>query len=186
MFFNFNKQQDYLKGVISLYKDTDSFKIITHRVSIIEISLILKLSSVYRLNNPIDVFAVDNLSNLNRFTLFYIIQSPSNNISVHLITKTSGGLPLLSVQSLFPAFNWAEREIWDMFGIFFVKHPDLRRLLTDYGFVGHPLRKDFPISGFLESSYNDKTKQIIYSPVELAQSFRTLLISSTWSNEKEV
>jgi NADH:ubiquinone oxidoreductase subunit C len=100
-----------------------------------------------------------------------------------VITKTTETTPLISSQSLFPAFNWAEREIWDFFGIFFVNHSDLRRILTDYGFSGYPLRKDFPLSGYQEVYFDDPLKSIEYRVVELSQAFRTFRHTKIWESE---
>ena len=88
-----------------------------------------------------------------------------------------------SLTSIFPASNWYEREVWDLFGITFNNHPDLRRLLTDYGFIGHPLRKDFPLSGNVEVKYDLKTKKVIYEPVKLTQTFRDFDFESPWKGE---
>jgi NADH-quinone oxidoreductase subunit C len=93
----------------------------------------------------------------------------------------SESVSLLSLQSLYPAFNWAEREIWDMHGVFFMRHPDLRRILTDYGFIGFPLRKDFPLSGFREVQFEDFVKHVEYSNTELTQSYRLVYFNKIWS-----
>jgi NADH:ubiquinone oxidoreductase subunit C len=87
----------------------------------------------------------------------------------------------MSITAIFPSANWWEREIWDMYGVFFQSHPDLRRLLTDYGFQGHPLRKDFPLAGYVEVSYDEKLKRVITQPLELPQEFRSFDFRSPWS-----
>ncbi len=177
-----------LSGILvtsySLQEGISTF--VTYRGCTVAIATYLKLSSVFTCNNPIDCCVVDCIGDKYRFTVAYTVRSFGSNITVQILTKTSDILPLVSLQSVFPAFNWAERESWDFFGTFFVAHPDLRRILTDYGFSGHPLRKDFPLSGFREVHYEDSTKHIEYSPIELSQNFRVLNFLNPWSNEKEI
>lgn len=158
----------------------------TYRQATLELATYLKLSSIFKANSPIDCYVVDRIEDKFRFTAIYSIQSFNNNIRLQIISKTNDVLPLISLQSVYPAFNWAEREVWDMSGIFFIKHPDLRRILTDYGFIGHPLRKDFPLSGFREVHYEDSTKHIEYDDLELAQSYRTSNLLNPWANEKKI
>jgi NADH:ubiquinone oxidoreductase subunit C len=93
---------------------------------------------------------------------------------------TNGISPLVSLSSLYNSSNWLEREVWDLFGIFFSDHPDLRRILTDYGFQGFPMRKDFPLSGFVEIAYSDEFKKVIYLPLELTQEYRFFDFSTSW------
>lgn len=142
----------------------------------------LKLNSLLRVTNAIDITVVDNINKELRFSVNYQFQSINNNTRWNITTWASEITPLLSLQVMYPAFNWAEREVWDMYGIFFIKHPDLRRILTDYGFVGFPLRKDFPLSGFREVQYEDSVKQVEYSSAELTQSYRLLSFTNPWSN----
>jgi len=152
------------------------------RNSLVSLATYLKLSSNLNYDMAVDAFAIDSPQNRYRFTILYLLQSSLNNNRIMIITKSTDNYAVLSLQNIFPAFNWAEREIWDLTGILFIKHPDLRRILTDYGFVGHPLRKDFPVSGFWEANYADKSKQVIHSQVELSQGLRLLNITSSWSN----
>lgn len=159
---------------------TNSY-VITSRQDMRTVAVFLKLNSLCRVTNAIDLTIVDSISNEYRFNINYQFQSTTTNTRWTLSTWTSEALPLLSMQSLYPAFNWAEREAWDMYGVFFIKHPDLRRILTDYGFVGFPLRKDFPLSGFREVQYEDSIKQVEYSNAELTQSYRLLSFANPWS-----
>jgi NADH:ubiquinone oxidoreductase subunit C len=115
-----------------------------------------------------------------RFSVAYILHSLRYSTYITIIVQTNEVLTLPSVTQLYRSAGWLEREVWDLFGIFFEDHPDLRRILTDYGFNGHPLRKDFPLTGFLEVYYNDSTKRIRYEPVELAQEYRTFSLQSPW------
>jgi NADH-quinone oxidoreductase subunit C len=118
-----------------------------------------------------------------RFNVFYFFQSYLINTRFSLITWASETKPIISLTSLFAGLNWAEREIWDLFGLFVIKHPDLRRILTDYGFSGHPLRKDFPLTGFQEVQYEDLIKHVEYTVPELVQSYRLLSFGNPWLHE---
>lgn len=155
---------------------------ISYRQHSVELATFLKLHSSCLVDTAIDCVAIDSLNSKYRFTITYMLHSSLGNIAYNIITKTNDIFPLISLQSIYPAFNWAEREIWDLSGIIFIKHPDLRRILTDYGFIGHPLRKDFPLSGFREIHYEDSTKHIEYTDVELPQNFRNINALSPWQN----
>ena len=128
----------------------------------------------------IDITAVDYPSRSSRFEVVYQLLSIHYNARIRVKTNVDELTPIESVSSLFPSANWFERETWDMFGICFLNHPDLRRILTDYGFEGHPLRKDFPVSGYVEFRYHDSKKRVISEPVELAQEFRYFDFVSPW------
>lgn len=157
-------------------------KVIVVRQDVRSLIAVLKLHSLTRINNAIDITVIDNINFELRFSVSYHLQSITTNTRCTVTTRTSESRPLLSIQSLYPAFNWTERETWDMYGIFFAKHPDLRRILTDYGFIGFPLRKDFPLSGFREVQFEDSIKHVEYSNTELTQSYRLLSFSNNWSN----
>jgi NADH dehydrogenase (ubiquinone) Fe-S protein 3 len=128
----------------------------------------------------IDITAVDYPSRLMRFELVYNLLSIQHNARIRIKTTIDEITPISSVTQLYSSAGWWEREVWDMFGIFFSNHPDLRRILTDYGFQGHPLRKDFPLSGFVEVRYDDSEKRVINSPIELTQEFRYFDFASPW------
>ena len=128
----------------------------------------------------IDMACSDVLGKMRRFSINYLLLSIRFNARLTLVLKTNEVLSLPSIAFLYRSANWLEREIWDLFGVFFDLHPDLRRILTDYGFNGHPLRKDFPLTGFLELYYNDSIKRLNYEPVELAQEYRTFTVQSPW------
>ena len=180
-----NIQHQISNLFINSFYDINEFStcsISVYRQNLVKIATFIKLNSYVECNMAIDAFVVDNAENEFRFTVIYLLQSTSQNHSIRVITKTNSYLAILSIQSIYSAFNWAEREMWDLSGIFFIKHPDLRRILTDYGFSGHPLRKDFPLSGFSEVSYSDKIKQVVYSPLELSQGLRSPTISVNWIN----
>ena len=104
------------------------------------------------------------------------------NARIRVKTEVDGLTSIESVTALYPCAAWWEREVWDMFGIFFTNHPDLRRILTDYGFQGHPLRKDFPVTGYTEVRYDETEKRVIYEPLELSQEFRSFDFASPWES----
>ena len=128
----------------------------------------------------IDLTAVDYPERESRFDVVYLLLSMDNNMRMRLVAAVAAGQAVPSVTGLFMAANWAEREVWDMFGIFFAGHPDLRRLLTDYGFEGHPLRKDFPLTGHVEVRYDDNQRRVVNEPVHLVQEFRDFDFLSPW------
>lgn len=128
------------------------------------------------------ISATDYPERKNRFEIAYELLSVYYNTRVRVKTFVNESTPLRSITSLFSAANWWEREIWDLYGVFFQHHPDLRRILTDYGFQGHPLRKDFPLSGYVEVLYDEKLKRVISQPLELTQEFRSFDFKSPWSS----
>ncbi|MBJ3774397.1 NADH-quinone oxidoreductase subunit C [Acuticoccus mangrovi] len=130
--------------------------------------------------NLVDVCAVDWPARPERFDVVYHFLSPVHNLRIRLKVHTDEWTPVPSLTGLFPAADWYEREAYDLYGVLFSEHPDLRRLLTDYGFDGHPLRKDFPLTGFVEVRYDDEAKRVVYEPVRLAQQFRDFDFLSPW------
>jgi NADH-quinone oxidoreductase subunit C len=128
----------------------------------------------------IDVCGVDWPQREKRFDVVYHFLSPRQNVRIRLKIMTDETTPVPSITPVFPGADWFEREAYDLYGILFTGHPDLRRILTDYGFEGHPLRKDFPLTGFVEVRYDDDQKRVIYEPVRLAQAFRDFDFLSPW------
>ncbi len=128
----------------------------------------------------IDIAGVDYPEDEKRFHLIYLFLSHEKNTRIKLITKFNIDQTVQSLTKIFPSANWMEREVFDMYGIKFKNHPDLRRILTDYGFKGHPLRKDFPMTGFNEVRYSEKEKKVIYEPVKLEQNYRNFDFESPW------
>ncbi|MEM8750038.1 MAG: NADH-quinone oxidoreductase subunit C [Pseudomonadota bacterium] len=128
----------------------------------------------------VDICGVDYPERKKRFDVVYHLLSPHHNQRVRVRVKTDASSPVPSVVEVFPGADWFEREAYDLYGILFTGHPDLRRLLTDYGFEGHPLRKDFPLTGFSEVRYDDEQKRVVYEPVELRQEFRNFDFLSPW------
>jgi NADH-quinone oxidoreductase subunit C len=128
----------------------------------------------------IDVTAIDWPSRDRRFDVVYHLLSPRLNRRIRIKIETDENTPVPSVVEVYPGANWFEREAYDLYGILFTGHPDMRRLLTDYGFEGHPLRKDFPLTGFVEVRYDDEQKRVVYDKVRLAQEFRSFDFLSPW------
>ena len=129
----------------------------------------------------IDLSMIDYPERKYRFEIFYLLLSLKYNTRFVVTTFTKEGTYLDSVTNIYPAAGWYEREAWDMFGLFFRNHSDLRRILTDYGFKGHPLRKDFPMTGFVEVRYSDALKRIVYEKVSLPQEYRIFTLENSWS-----
>ncbi len=128
----------------------------------------------------IDLCGVDYPEREARFDVVYHLLSPKNNTRIRLRVQTDEETPVPSITGIYPGAGWFEREAYDMYGILFTGHADLRRLLTDYGFDGHPLRKDFPLTGHVETRYDDELKRVVYEPVELRQEFRNFDFLSPW------
>jgi NADH-quinone oxidoreductase subunit C len=134
----------------------------------------------------IDVTAADYPERAERFEVVYNLLSLSHNQRIRVKVVTDENEPVPSVTQLFNSAGWFEREVWDMYGVFFTDHPDLRRMLTDYGFEGHPLRKDFPLTGYVEVRYDDEQKRVVYEPVKLTQDFRSFDFMSPWDGAKYI
>jgi NADH-quinone oxidoreductase subunit C len=128
----------------------------------------------------IDITAVDWPSREKRFDVVYHLLSPHKNQRIRVKMETDETTPVPSIIGVFPGANWFERELYDMYGVLITGHPDMRRILTDYGFDGHPLRKDFPLTGFVEVRWDDQLKRVVYDPVRLAQEFRNFDFLSPW------
>jgi NADH-quinone oxidoreductase subunit C len=134
----------------------------------------------YLFVNFIDVTAADYPERAERFDVVAHLQSPRHNLRIRLKTLTDEDAPVASLTALYPGADWYERETYDLFGVVFSGHPDLRRIMTDYGFDGHPLRKDFPMTGFVEVRYDDEQKRVVYDPVRLTQEYRQFDFLSPW------
>jgi NADH-quinone oxidoreductase subunit C len=136
--------------------------------------------------NMTDICGVDWPQRELRFDVVYHILSPKQNLRIRVKVATDEDTPVPSACAVYPGADWFERETWDMYGVLFTGHPDLRRILTDYGFEGHPLRKDFPTTGFVEVRYDDAAKRVVYEPVELKQEFRNFDFLSPWEGTEYV
>ena len=144
----------------------------------------LKSKDKCRFRQLIDIAGVDYPNEEKRFKLVYLLLSHENNLRIKVSINFEVDKKIPSVTKIFSSANWMEREVFDMYGIKFVNHPDLRRILTDYDFKGHPLRKDFPLTGFTEVRYSEKNKKVIYEPVKLEQSYRDFDFQSPWEGTK--
>ena len=147
---------------------------------LIEVVQFLKSSDKCKFRQLIDIAGVDYPEKDERFQLVYLFLSHENNIRIKILIKLQPNHSISSLTKIFPSANWMEREVFDMYGIKFKNHPDLRRILTDYGFKGHPLRKDFPLTGFNEVRYSEKEKKVVYEPVKLEQNYRNFDFESPW------
>ena len=148
--------------------------------------LYLKTNDKSRFKQLIDITAVDYPEKEKRFKLVYLLLSHENNLRVAINFNVNEKTHVPSITKIFPSANWMEREVFDMYGISFKDHPDLRRILTDYGFEGYPLRKDFPLTGHTEVRYSEKHKKVISEPVKLDQEYRNFDFESPWEGTKYI
>jgi len=147
---------------------------------IVKVATFLKTDAACQFINIIDVTAVDRPERAQRFDVAYHFLSPRLNQRIRVKIATDENTPVPSLIGVFRGADWFERETYDLYGVLFTGHPDMRRILTDYGFEGHPLRKDFPLTGFVEVRYDDEQKRVMYDKVRLAQEFRTFDFLSPW------
>ena len=147
---------------------------------LVDVVQFLKSNENCKFKQLIDIAGVDYPENEKRFELVYLFLSHEHNFRIKVLMKFQINQTINSLTKIFPSANWMEREVFDMYGIKFKNHPDLRRILTDYGFKGHPLRKDFPLTGFNEVRYSEKEKKVIYEPVKLEQNYRNFDFESPW------
>jgi len=190
--------EDTLDRLGQTIKNALSASIIGHAVARGELTVIAKAADVIKVAtflrddpacqfiNIIDVTAVDWPSREQRFEVVYHLLSPRLNQRVRLKVATDETTPVPSLINVFRGADWFERETYDLYGVLFTGHPDMRRILTDYGFEGHPLRKDFPLTGFVEVRYDAEQKRVVYDKVTLAQEFRTFAFLSPWEGTKYV
>jgi len=151
-----------------------------HRETIVDAMRLLHDDDGTRFISIIDVCGADYPERDERFEVVYHLLSPTRNVRLRLKVRTDDEIPVPSITPVFPGADWYEREAYDFYGILFEGHPDLRRILTDYGFDGYPLRKDFPTSGYVEVRYDEERKRVVYEPVKLAQEFRQFDYLSPW------
>ncbi|KAK9499386.1 hypothetical protein O3M35_002432 [Rhynocoris fuscipes] len=158
----------------------DELEVLIHPEGVLPVLQFLKDHHNAQFVNLVDIAGVDVPSRQYRFEIVYNLLSLRFNSRIRVKTYTDELTPIESATPVFKAANWYEREIWDMFGVFFANHPDLRRILTDYGFEGHPFRKDFPLTGYVEVRYDDEKKRVVCEPLELAQEFRKFELAAPW------
>lgn len=169
---------------IQLNTTENRLVLFTSNSNLLNLITFLKNDQLLQFKTLISITAVDYPQNKDRFEINYFLLSYKLNTRLIIKLSTSDTKPVHSITSIYKGANWYEREVWDLFGVFFSNHPDLRRILTDYGFEGFPFRKDFPQTGFVEVRYDDQKKYVLYEPLELAQEFRSFDFISPWSNLK--
>ena len=169
-----------LKGIASARIDFGELSVTVSRDGLIALLRHLNDDTRMQFWSLIDICAVDYPEREERFEVVYHLLSPRQNTRIRVKVTTDEQTPIASATGIWPGADWFERECWDMYGVLFTNHPDLRRILTDYGFDGHPQRKDFPLTGYTEVRYDDALKRVVYEPVELRQEFRNFDFLSPW------
>lgn len=169
-------------GVISLDLKFGELTLVSSAQDIVSVLTFLRDDAQCQFVNITDICGVDWPSRARRFDVVYHLLSPRQNFRIRVKVEVGEGETMPSATSVYPGADWFEREAYDLFGILFTGHPDLRRILTDYGFDGHPLRKDFPTTGFVEVRYDDEVKRVVYEPVQLKQEFRNFDFLSPWES----
>ena len=164
--------------------DNEELLINTDSSNLYSVILFLKSNPKCKFRQLIDIVAVDYPGEEKRFKVYYLLLSHENNFRIKISSDFDISDKIPSITKIFPSANWMEREVFDMYGIKFKNHPDLRRILTDYNFKGFPLRKDFPLTGFNEVRYSEKEKKVIYEPVKLEQNYRDFDFNSPWEGTK--
>ncbi len=164
----------------------DEMTINARRAAVKQVITFLKSDAQCKFDSLIDLCGVDYPARERRFDVVYHLLSMAHNQRVRVKVTTDENEPIRSMAEIFPNADWYEREAFDMYGIVFDQHPDLRRLLTDYGFEGYPLRKDFPLSGYVEVRYDEERKAVVYEPVNLPQEYRSFDFMSPWEGAKYV
>ena len=154
--------------------------------NLLEVILFLKSDDSCKFRQLIDIAGVDYPEEEKRFKLVYLLLSHEKNIRVKISINLELGTKIPSITKIFPSANWMEREVFDMYGVEFIDHPDLRRILTDYNFEGYPLRKDFPLTGFNEVRYSESEKKVVYEKVKLEQNYRDFDFESPWEGTKYI
>ena len=167
-------------GIVSQRVESDELVAHAERGALREVMTVLRDDPRFAFEQVMDLCGVDWPDRVERFDVVYNLLSVSLNHRVRVIVTTDADTPVPSVHTVWPVATWWEREAWDLFGIVFSGQPDLRRILTDYGFEGHPLRKDFPLTGYVEVRYDEDRKQVVYEPVKLTQDFRSFDFLSPW------
>lgn len=166
--------------VISSAVEDGDLVVNVQRPSIVKVLKFLRDDSNCQFTQLVDVCGVDYPEREERFDVVYHLLSMTQNLRLRVKVTATEDTPVPTVAEVYSCADWFEREVWDMYGVFFSGHPDLRRILTDYGFDGHPQRKDFPLTGYVEVRYDETQKRVIYEPVKLTQDFRTFDFTSPW------
>ena len=166
--------------ILKQWTANSELTLIVNLDGVVPVMKFLKTDSNCLFEMLVDVCGVDYPDKIERFEVVYNLLSLRHNQRIRVKVSVSEDTPIASIHEVYPSASWFERECWDMFGVFFSGHPDLRRLLTDYGFDGHPFRKDFPLTGYVEVRYDDEERRVVQEPVNLTQSFRSFDFLSPW------
>ncbi|MFZ4761827.1 MAG: NADH-quinone oxidoreductase subunit C [Alphaproteobacteria bacterium] len=175
-----------LGGQVNTFIALGELVLLCHRDDVQAVLAFLRDDAVCACQMLVDVCGADYPDRPERFEVVYNLLSLTHNHRIRVKTCVEDGSAVASVNKIYPSANWFEREIWDLYGVSFTDHPDLRRILTDYGFEGHPLRKDFPLTGFVETRYDSELKRVVYESVSLTQEFRSFDYISPWEGMTNV
>lgn len=179
-------QEKNAQSVLSFEIIKDELVLYARAQDIVSLIIFLKDDAECQFSQLMDITAVDYPERGERFEVVYQLLSLKRNWRVRVKLTTDEETPVESIVPVFPVANWLEREVWDMYGVMFANHPDHRRILTDYGFDGHPLRKDFPLTGYVELRYDQSLKRVVYEPVKLTQDFRRFDFLSPWEGLTDI
>lgn len=182
---------NYIQEQLSAHIDVaefhkDEFCLTVKPASIVPVLTFLRDDAQCEFKQLVDICGADYPSRPLRFDVVYNLLSLTKNCRIRVKVATDENTPVDSVTGVFKSAGWNEREVWDFFGIYFNNHPDLRRILTDYGFEGHPLRKDFPLTGYVELRYDEELRRVVYEPVKLTQDFRAFDFTSPWEGMTDI
>src|SRR5690606_17463528 len=173
-------------ALLEVIIDKGELTLVVQREAILDVLQTLRDDPAFEFKSLMDVCGVDYPDRPERFDVVYHLLSYTKNLRIRVKLTADEATPVQSATRLYPAANWFEREVWDMYGVLFEGHPDLRRILTDYGFQGFPLRKDFPLTGYVEVRYSEEHKRVIYEPVDLRQDFRNFDFLSPWEGAQYI
>lgn len=179
-------QEKMATHLVSAEFQKDELCLVVKREAIIATLTFLRDDTECQFRQLVDVCGADYPDRPERFDVVYNLLSLTKNARIRVKVATDENTPVDSVVSVFNSARWFERETWDLFGIYFAGHPDLRRILTDYGFEGHPLRKDFPLTGYVELRYDEELRRVVYEPVKLQQDFRAFDYMSPWEGMTDI
>ncbi|GAB5469043.1 MAG: NADH-quinone oxidoreductase subunit C [Rhodospirillales bacterium] len=167
-------------SVLAVEEDRAELIVRTEAAQVLSLLTYLRDDQNCQFKALMDITAVDWPEDEARFEIVYNLLSIKHNLRIRVTLRSDEETPVPSAVGIFSSADWLEREVWDLYGVFFTGHPDLRRILTDYGFEGHPLRKDFPLTGYVEVRYDEEQKRVVYEPVSLVQEFRSFDFESPW------
>lgn len=179
-------QESLGEKIISVDFQKDELCVVAKRSEIITVLTALRDNAACKFEQLMDVCGADYPERPERFEVIYHLLSMAHNMRIRVKVATDENHPVDSVAGVYKAAGWFEREVWDLYGVYFNNHPDLRRILTDYGFDGHPLRKDFPLTGFVELRYDEAQRRVVYEPVKLQQDFRAFDMLSPWEGMTDI